>query len=277
VESVESRLLSVVLACFGYSVLNVSQAVQKIGLRRYQTEKGTGAAIWFFATLASLASFGIVFLAIAIGRVTIVGALAGTGLVALALFSRLVMGEPLPPRRIAAILMIVVGAAVVALGVDGGSQDVRTLLLWGLMVTGIVVGLFWWRILPEGHVLGVVIASFSGFLGAYSQLFQKLSSTNLDFMSDRVRPSIAGVAAFLSDSYTIAWVSLSLLSALVLQFAYRHAAASQIVPAFTAAFIATPVIGGVLVFSETLTVVQWIAVGVIIAATWSLASRRIAR
>ena len=173
--------------------------------------------------------------------------------------------------------MIVVGAAVVALGVDGGSQDVRTLLLWGLMVTGIVVGLFWWRILPEGHVLGVVIASFSGFLGAYSQLFQKLSSTNLDFMSDRVRPSIAGVAAFLSDSYTIAWVSLSLLSALVLQFAYRHAAASQIVPAFTAAFIATPVIGGVLVFSETLTVVQWTAVGVIIAATWSLASRRIAR
>lgn len=270
----EYNLLSVVLACFGYSVLNVSQAVQKIGLRRYRTEKVRGALVWLAATLASLASFGIVFVAIAVGRVTIVGALAGTGLVALALFSRLVMGEPLPPRRIGAILAIVIGAAAVALADGDSSRDIRTVLLWGLLVTGIVVGISGWWIFPDGHILGVVIASFSGFLGAYSQLFQKLSSTTIGIGSGNQVSIIDWATRFLSDPYTIVWVSLSLVSSVVLQFAYRHAAATQIVPAFTATFIATPVIGGVLVFSETLTVVQWIAVGVIIAATWSLASRR---
>jgi drug/metabolite transporter (DMT)-like permease len=273
-QQVESGLLSIVLACIGYSVLNVSQAVQKIGLRRYREHAVRGTLIWISATLASLASFGIVFAAIALGRVSIVGALAGTGLVALALFGWLVMGETLPPLRISAILAIVAGAAVVALGDGGGSTELRPVLLWGLVVGGIGIGTTCWLILPEGQSLGLTVAAFSGFLGAYSQLFQKLSSTTIGIGADNREPTISVVASFLSDPYTIVWVSLSLASTVILQFAYRHAEATQIVPAFTAAFIATPVVGGVVVFSETLTIVQWIAIGVIIGATWLLASRR---
>ena len=256
-----SALVSVLLAFAGYSVLNISQALQKIALARMRTARVSGSTLWIAALLASGGSFGIVFAAISIGSVAVVGAMAGTGLVSLALFSTLVMNESLTKEKLLAIAAIVIGAAAVALAQGDGDTSYHPLLLWAIPAVMIVIGGLGWILTPQGTRKGVVIAAFSGFLGAYSQLFQKRSSAA--FSADATFRDILETVA--TDPLTIVWIGFSAASMVVLQFAYRHGEAIRTIPAFTTAFIITPVIGGVLVFGETLSAVQWVGVVVILA------------
>ncbi len=252
---VPDALLAALLAWVGYSILNISQAVQKIGLQRQaEGHLAVGRVLWVGALGASGGSFAIVFAAISVGQVAVVGALAGTGLVSLALFSRLAMGEQMGWVRMLAISVTVSGAALVALLPAAGEETTfRPLLLW--LVPVVVAAMAGGAVftVPEGPVRGLVIAGLSGFLGAWSQLFQKLLAE--DF---------AGVATLLSDPLTLVWFGLSFASMVVIQFAYRFAEAIRIIPVYTALFIATPVIGGVAVFGEVLSLFQWVGVALIL-------------
>lgn len=266
---VNEQLLAVLLAVLGYSILNLTQAYQKIGLRIRETERLRGTLIWSAATASGFISVVLVYGAIALGSVSVVGALAGTGLVALAFFSALVMGETLRVRDGLAIGSIATGALLV--GVFGGSQSGEgdVTLLAVLLAAGVTAGTLGWILTAKGNRRAVVVGGFAGFLGSYAQLFQNLSSQRMDLSQ--------GVSAFLlatlTDPITLIWVSLSLSSMVVIQFAYRHGDAIQIIPVFTSLFILTPVLGGVLVFGEQLSVLQGAGVIVILAGTIILGRR----
>ncbi|MCK5008814.1 MAG: hypothetical protein KAR73_15575, partial [Spirochaetales bacterium] len=62
----------------------------------------------------------------------------------------------------------------------------------------------------------------------------------------------------------------SLLSMVVMQFAYRRGKAIQLIPAFAANTIAIPVVGGIVAFQERLHPVQWIGVALIITGVFLL-------
>jgi len=254
-----SSLLALLLSVLGYSILNISQAVQKIGLSLYTRNRIAGAALWSGALLASGVSFGIVFVALSIGTVSVVGAAAGTGLVALTAFSALFLGESVRPGKVAAIAAIVVGAALVALFPVEGTDSYREVLLWvipaGITVAAVIVVV----LLPGGTLRGTAIAGLSGFLGAYSQLFQKRVAEGLSG-TDTVGEV---VTRLVHDPINLVWVGLSAASMVVIQFAYRHAEATRIIPVFTAMFIITPVLGGIAVFGERLSPLQWCGVAVI--------------
>ena len=79
-------LLSMLIAFIGYSAQYIAAACQKIGLKVKETKKLKGWAIWVLATSFTSVSVFIVLYAVAIGNVSIVGAMAGTGLVSLAVF-----------------------------------------------------------------------------------------------------------------------------------------------------------------------------------------------
>jgi uncharacterized membrane protein len=259
-------LLSVTLAFVGYSLLNISQAVQKMGLQLLRRRKVAGGILWGAALLASGLSFGVVFRAIAAGNVSVVGAMAGTGLVSLSIFARFAMSEGITLDDTVAIAAIVVGSAGVALFPGGSARIFRPILLWGIPVVVSAVGVAAWLVTPDGPHRGAVIGGFSGFLGAYSQLFQKTASAELDFSS-----GLSDILAhILTDPMTLVWVAFSFASMVVIQFAYRHAEAIRIIPPFTALFIVTPVLGGVLVYGEKLTVLQWVGIAVILAGSLRL-------
>ncbi len=259
-------VLSVTLAFLGYSLLNISQAVQKLGLQLVRRRRVAGGALWGAALLASGLSFAVVFRAIAAGNVSVVGAMAGTGLVSLSIFTRFVMSEKITAGDVAAIAAIAVGSAGVALFTAESEPVLRPVLLWGTPIAVSIVGLFAWIAAPEGPLRGAVIGGFSGFLGAYSQLFQKTASEELNFATG----IDAVIADILTDPITFVWVGLSFASMVVVQFAYHHAEAIRIIPPFTAVFIVTPVLGGVLVFGEGLTIPQWVGVAIILAGSLRL-------
>lgn len=263
-------LVAVLLAFVGYTLLNLGQAGQKIGLGMRAERPVAGWTLWVGATLATSVSFGLVFVAISRGAVSLVGAMAGTGLVSLALFGRFVMKEELRPRHIAALAGIVGGAAVIALldVPDEGATDQS--LLYGLLGGGTVAYVAVWAFIRRGPIAGALLGGLAGFLGAYSQLFQELSTASLPW-DDGVG---AVVATVVTSPITAIWVGLSLVSMVIAQFSYKHGDATQIIPVFTGNFIIVPVVGGVIVFGETLGPFQWVGVIAILAGSIVLGRKR---
>ena len=253
-------VLSVILAFLGYSVLNIAQAGQKIGLAKKEEVPAKGWALWAFSTLMTSVSFFIVLGAIAMGSVSIVGAMAGTGLVSLSIFSHFFMKERLQLREIISVIVVIAGAALVGVfASERTAKETRTLLLWAIMGGGALLYTIGWIATRKLSFTGAVVGSFGGFLGAYSQLFQKHVTTEVSVLD--------GVGTFVrylvTNPVTIVWIGLSVVSMIVLQFAYKHGRAIEIIPAFTGTFIAVPVIGGVLIFGETLMPIQWAGVALI--------------
>jgi drug/metabolite transporter (DMT)-like permease len=68
-----------------------------------------------------------------------------------------------------------------------------------------------------------------------------------------------------SNPWALSWIVISLVSMVVMQFAYRLGKAIRLIPAFAANTIVIPVLGGVLTFGERLHVFQWIGVILIFA------------
>lgn len=261
---------SAALAFLGYSIMNISQATQKIGLHILQRSRIKGLSLWTLALLGSGVSFVIVFGALAIGRVSLVGAMAGTGLVSLSVFSWIVMGEDIGIHKIGAIAAILIGAVLVALFSVPGEESVRPQLLWGIPIGVVVLFLPMWAAMRAGPILGISLGAFAGFLGSYSQLFQREVATAVPLDSSLLEI----IRHVIHNPINLVWIGLAFVSMVVLQFAYRHTQATRIIPAFTGVFIITPVLGGVIVFQETLTPLQWVGVVVILLGTLQMTRRR---
>lgn len=264
-----SRLAAIALSVLGYSILNLTQAVQKIGLHARDRDKTRGTVIWLIATALATLSVLLIYAAISLASVAVVGAMAGTGLVALTLFSALWMHEELALRHVLAIVGIVAGAVLVGLYDSEGSGDARIRLLYGLLAAGVVAGVLGWILTRKSGARAVVVGGFAGFLGAYAQLFQNISTAGTDF-ADGILPFLL---AALTEPLTAVWVALSLSSLVVIQFAYKHGDAIQIIPVFTSMFILTPVLGGILVFQETLVLLQILGIAGIVTGTIVLGRR----
>ncbi|MFP4377905.1 MAG: hypothetical protein ACLFP4_12750 [Spirochaetales bacterium] len=265
----DSAILAVLLAVLGYSVLNVTQAIQKMGLAMRSKSKKKGSIIWAAATVAASLSVILVYVALSFGTVAVVGAMAGTGLVALALFSRFVLGEHLRVRDVVAILAIVVAAGVVGYFAEEGRGTANTALLYGILGGGVVVGTLAWILVPKGSPTAIAVGAFSGFTGSYSQLFQNAAVSDVS-LADGLWPFIV---ATVTEPLTAIWVGLSLASVVIMQFAYKHGDAIQIIPIFTSVFIITPVVGGLVVFGENLAPLQWVGVGIILVGAYVLGRR----
>ena len=274
-------MLSIVLGFLGYSVLNVSQASQKLGLVLAQKKKLQGSLLWLAATAGTLVASFLVFAAVAVGNASLVGAMAGAGLASLAVFSHFVMKERIGLKEAAGVIVIVLAAGLI--GVFSRDQppslfrlDVLFIALGAAVALAVAALLILRR---GGEILGIVIGAFSGLLGGFVPLFQKVSTSDLG-RSLSLFPAPAGgentlqtVLAMFSNPFTLAWIGLSLASMLVLQFAYKKAPVIKIIPFFSAACIVVPVVGGVTCLGESLHPAQWAGIALILAGLVLLTAR----
>jgi len=258
-------LLSLIVAFVGYSLLNISQAGQKIGLSLLKIRRLPGSLIWTAATLGTLGAALINLYALSLGSVSLVGAMAGSGLASLALFSWLVMKERVGAQELAGIGFIVAAALLIGgLARPSGSQTPRIEVLYAILGAVSVVYTVLWAVFHRRNpLMTTVIAGFSGTLGGFVALFQKLSTTEQGRSQSLARglgslqkqPGL--VSETLSNPYTLAWIAIGMLSMVVLQFAYRRGEAIRIIPSFSANYVVVPILGGMLVFGESLHPLQW--------------------
>lgn len=257
-------IISLLIAFTGYSVQNISQASQKIGFLKMKENRKMGMIIWGASTVGTGLSTLILLVAVSLGQVSLVGAMAGTGLVSMSVYSRFVMKEIPGKKEIAGVGLILISAVVIALFAQDASKSVIEidLLTLKLIIVSFIYILLWFIFRKRKKVLCVVLGGYSGALGGFVSQFQKISTSgSLD--GQLVTGSISGIETLLNP-FTLFWILLSISSMVVLQFAHKNGQPMQVIPSFSANYILIPVIGGVTCFGEVLHPVQWMGIGVII-------------
>jgi drug/metabolite transporter (DMT)-like permease len=257
-------VLSLLIAFAGYSVQNISQASQKIGFLKMKEDKKKGMIIWGAATVGTGLSTLILLAAVSIGQVSLVGAMAGTGLISMTLYSMFIMKEKPGKNEIIGVCLILISAVFIGIFSDDAHKSVivLNLLVIKLIAVSLIYGFLWTLFRKKKKVLCVVLGGFAGALGGFVSQFQKIStSASLD--GQLITESVSGIDSLLNP-FTLFWILLSITSMTVLQFAHKNGQPMQVIPSFSANFILIPVIGGVTCFGEVLHPVQWMAVGVII-------------
>ncbi|RPJ09767.1 MAG: hypothetical protein EHM28_00535 [Spirochaetaceae bacterium] len=73
-------MFSVIFGFIGFSMLNIAQVLQKMGLGTRRKNEHRGTWIWLAGMLGSLLASAINFLAVILGSASLTGAMAGTGL-----------------------------------------------------------------------------------------------------------------------------------------------------------------------------------------------------
>jgi drug/metabolite transporter (DMT)-like permease len=280
--------LAILIAFLGYSLHNIAQATQKIGLDVMPRRRARGWAIWITGTVVTPASPLLILYAVSIGNVALVGAMAGSGLASLAVFSMLVMKEKVRRRELIGVCVILAGVVVV--GVFSRHNRPSNILLGPLFLyLGVAVLLSAAALLASlrRKRVGIAIGLLAGVLGGFVPLFQKVSTSRIGRSSSLVdrfphsflaralamtqeHPLLRRAAQAFTNPYALAWIALSLLSFGLLQFAYRRDKAIRIIPAFSATTVVVPVTGGVLFFGATIHPVEWPAVAGILAGVFLL-------
>ena len=272
-----TAILSLIAAFSGYSIHAIAQAGQKIGLATATKRRARGQAIWIFSTLSMPASIFLILYAVSIGNASLVGAMSGSGLASLAVFSHLYMRERITRRELIGVFTIIAAALLIGffrVEDAGGNPNLTALYIYFPAVCGTYL-LLWLVFHKRSRIVGIVIAGLAGALGGFVPLFQKISTSPLglsrallhfQFRNETALTTLLHRGAnLLSNPWALTWIVISLISMVVMQFAYRRGKAIRLIPAFAANTIAIPVVGGVLTFSERLHVFQWIGVILILA------------
>ncbi|MEJ2663350.1 MAG: hypothetical protein P8107_04775 [Spirochaetia bacterium] len=272
-------MLSIVLGFLGYSILNIAQATQKIGLRLAKKEKLKGRLLWTAATLGTSVSVFVVLWAVSLGTASLVGAMAGTGLAALAVFSHFVMKERVGKKELAGIVIIMSGAALIGYLAEENKAGVilldRLFILLGVIT--ILYMMLWIIFARKNSVAGIIIGGFAGALGGFIPLFQKVATSGLGkasaffpAASGGEQTPVNGLLSIFANPYALIWIGLSFVSIVILQFSYKHDTAIRIIPSFSANCLLVPVIGGVTCFLEQLHILQWLGVVLILGGLFLL-------
>jgi drug/metabolite transporter (DMT)-like permease len=264
----EHSLISLLLAFCGYSLLNIGQACQKIGLEDRKHHRLRGWSLWIGATAATFVSVLVVYAAISLGSVSLVGAMSGSGLASLTLFSRFVMKEKITNKEYLGLAFIIIASVFIGTFSTSAAEagiHYTTLYLFFAAIVGFycISGIVTWR----KQLLGMVLGGFSGSLAGFSSIFQKVTTTESGSIFFHPEGVVQGFFQAIANPLTLVWILLSLISMIVLQFSYKYGRAIRIIPSFTVNFILMPVIGGLIVFSEALHILQWFGIAIMVSGS----------
>jgi hypothetical protein len=181
-------MLPVAVAFVGYSLLNIAQAIQKMGLSALDTSKRRGWSIWVAGV--------VILLAVSIGRVSVVGAMAGSGLATLALFSHFALGEHVGVREMVGVAIILAAAALIGLfGIETAAPRIGVAALFVLFAS--FAGLFALLTFAFRHrprILGAVLGGYGGAMGGFIPPFQKVSTSAVGRESAFFDPAAIGAS-----------------------------------------------------------------------------------
>ena len=278
-------VLSLLAAFTGYSIHAIAQAGQKIGLAIAGRHRSRGLLVWLLFTLSMPLAVFVILYAVSIGNASLVGAMSGSGLASLAVFSHLFLRERIGKKELVGVFVIVAAAILIGLFRPnrGSHESSLTTLYIYLPVVCILYLLLWLLFRSNDRIIGIIVAGFAGAVGGFVPLFQKVSTSPIGLSRPllqfhfRSTAGLAGLAQkganLLSNPWALAWIVISLVSMVIMQFAYRRGKAIQLIPAFAANTITVPVVGGFLAFGERLHPLQWLGVVLIIAGVLMLTAK----
>ena len=106
-------VISLLVAFTGYSIHAIAQAGQKIGFAITDRHRTKGAIVWFLSTLSMPVAVFLILYAVTIGNASLVGAMSGSGLASLAVFSHLYMREGISKQELIGVFTVIVAAILI--------------------------------------------------------------------------------------------------------------------------------------------------------------------
>ena len=212
-------------------------------------------------------------------------------------FSAFVMRERVERREMLGVAVVLAGSVLA--GLSSSESEPPTMLIREMYLTlgavaaagSLAVLLLHLRRLPAGVATGC----FAGALGGFIPKFQKVSTSGLGKARSPVgMPSTPGAAgdtrgshgisggpavlhragAIFANPYALTWIALSVLSMVILQFAFKKDKAIRVIPAFTGSLIVIPVLGGVAFFGESFSPLQGAGVALILGGVMLITMKR---
>lgn len=232
-------------------VANVGMGVQKQGspaLRRlrelpHDATVRRQLAVWAIGSMMTVTGSLLLFVALGLGRASVIGTLEGVGLVALALYASRVLGEPLTRVDARAIGLIVVGTGIAG-SAHGTATGAGSFHPAGLGLLGGAVVVIGGAAVLLGRAtgrLGLALGGLAGGVAGVTMAVQKVVGTTL------VGPAPLDL---LSSPWALGYLGMAGVGFLTTQVAYLHGRALEVVPAYASVGILVPVLSGPLVFGE---------------------------
>jgi drug/metabolite transporter (DMT)-like permease len=252
--------------------LNLGRGLQKYGVlsithpRRIFREKGYPWLffVWCLGTGGMVASTFLTFAACAYGPVTIVAALSGIGLIALALFSAFVLKEPIGRRELQAIGLILFGTVLAGYfegwerianyglpAPPGASIAISHLALFSLAIVALSFGLAAYSIRRNYRAFGAIFGGISGICGGISVFYQKAA-----LIYCGCTDIFADIPAAVRNPYFYLFIVSGLMDFFVMQYALSKAKAVTVVPSYQSFYIAVPIVGGLAAYFERVNLIQ---------------------
>ena len=252
--------------------LCLGKGLQKYGVvalthpRQWFRQKGLWfkLVVWCCGTGGIVASALLLFTALAYGPVTLIAALSGTGLIALALFSAFVLKEKVTREEVIGIGLIVAGTALAGYfekwerianyGLTNYSSRpvaVSALVGFSLALAAISAAGTLYSIRNNYKFFGPIFGSISGFCGGISLFYQKGT-----MMYCGCTEIFADISAVLRNPYFYLFVVTGLGDFAVTQYALTRAKAVTVVPCYQSFYIVIPIIGGLLAYYESVNLIQ---------------------
>lgn len=264
--------LGIALGLVSYLLANVGMGVQKQGapaLTRLPGALGPGPdrrllLTWALGTAMTVSASLLLFVALALGPVSIIATFEGVGLAALALYAVGVLGETLSRRDGVALGLIVVGTGLAGWAGAGGEPagapvgDVGWVLGSVAALTGVALCGAWvaW---PRRRGLSAAVGA--GVLAGLAMVVQKI-----------VGSALAGGAPVDAVVGPAAVFLLLAGGAFVLtQLAYLKGRALDVVPAYASATMVVPVACAPAAFGEPVGLVTAVALAVLVVGVGVLA------
>ncbi len=220
--------------------------------------------VWCLGTAGIVISPFLVFAACAYGPVTIVAACSGTGLVALALFSVVVLKEPIGSGEYLGIGAIIIGTALAGyfekwervanftLHNPFGKQiHVVNMTIVSLAIVVLSICAAAYAVRHMDRFFGVVFGSISGFCGGLSVFFQKAAMIRCNCEN-----IFGDIPAVVRNPFFYLFALTGIADFVVTQYALKKSKAVTVVPCYQSFYIAVPIVGGIAAYYESINVIQ---------------------
>ncbi|MHA1820352.1 MAG: DMT family transporter [Promethearchaeota archaeon] len=274
-----SVVIALSFGIISYSLLNIGLVLEKKGaseLPLIETKSLTqniknflSNKIWLLGVSFTIIQYFFYMVAVQQGSLSVVSPMMGVGLIVLVLFSHYYLKEEISKTEIMAILIIITG--VVSLGITSKSEEatytisqINTIfssgrsIIFNTIIIIIIVAPSVFSVMKKYYKADVIFGFVSGVLGGMGGVFTKgfMAGLSIDTSSSDMNLIINSILNGLSNwtvwIYLIMALSVNGLSMVLQQIGFQKGKATTVSTLFSVLALITPVLAGIIIFQDWL-------------------------
>lgn len=234
--------------------------------------------LWLLGFLVGPIGGAFLFQAMSEGKISVIQPLMNVGMLVTVLTGVIILKERLRAMEWMAVFILIGGAVLLSIvPADITASEMRAVMLWSLVATVVGVGCLLSAILAFGNGLltvEMVMATLAGFgFGLGVTLIKVLTFEAGNHFGHFNVLETGQWLWILKSPYFYAMLVMEIIGLSTFQGALSHGRVALVSPITTIASIVVPVIGGVIVFSESIGLVQGAGIITVIVGTAMLAGK----